>query len=104
MLFKNALTRDLSPRINYPETFNSVVFRIARNLTDSYQQSSFVTVLSHDGYHSRHSAPQSLFRYARCYFLIVASEMNSSGFPSGVNITSLAIIINLEQTFRLRKF
>ncbi|MBK7445946.1 MAG: hypothetical protein IPJ45_07985 [Ignavibacteria bacterium] len=89
LLFKNSFTQDLSPLINYPETFNSVVFQNSKNLTGSNQQSSVVTVLSHDGYHSRHSAPQSLFRYARCYFLILASEMNSSGFPSGVNITSL---------------
>ncbi|MEO6695447.1 MAG: hypothetical protein ABIY50_13380 [Ignavibacteria bacterium] len=52
-------------------------------------ENSVVTALFHDGIHSRHSAPQSLFRYSRCYFLITAAEMQTSGFPSGVNITSL---------------
>lgn len=52
-------------------------------------QQSVVTVLPRDGIHSRHSAPQTLFRFARCYYLITAAEMFTSGFPAGVNITSL---------------
>ena len=50
---------------------------------------TILTVLPHDGSHSRHSAPQTLYRFARCYFLILASEMSASGFPSGVHITSI---------------
>ena len=57
--------------------------------SDNNSNLSVVTVLAHDGIHSRHSAPQSLFRYARCYFLITGQEMNLSGYPSGVKITSL---------------
>ncbi len=50
---------------------------------------TILTVLPHDGSHSRHSAPQTLYRFARCYFLILASEMSSSGFPSGEHINSI---------------
>jgi len=50
---------------------------------------TILTVLPHDGSHSRHSAPQTLYRFARCYFLILASEMSVSGFPSGEHITSI---------------
>ncbi len=81
--------QDLSPRIKYSESINSVIFNRNSNPEYDSQQSTAVTVLPHDGTHSRHSAPQTLFRYARCYFLILASEMNSSGYPSGVNITSI---------------
>ena len=86
---KDPFSQDLSPRINYYEPDNSIIFQKKTDDNDRSVTKSVVTVLSHDGYHSRHSAPQSLFRYARCYFLILASEMNSSGFPSGINITSL---------------
>ena len=34
MLFKNALPQDLSPLINYPETFNSVVFQNSENTSN----------------------------------------------------------------------
>ncbi len=50
---------------------------------------TILTVLPHDGSHSRHSSPQTLYRFARCYFLILASEMSASGFPSGEHITSI---------------
>ena len=50
---------------------------------------TILTVLPHDGSHSRHSAPQTLYRFARCYFLILASEMSASGFPSGEHISSI---------------
>ena len=50
---------------------------------------TILTVLPHDGSHSRHSAPQTLYRFARCYFLILASEMSASGFPAGEHISSI---------------
>jgi hypothetical protein len=61
-----------------------------RNINpDQVLPSTILTVLPHDGSHSRHSAPQTLYRFARCYFLILASEMNASGFPSGEHISSI---------------
>ena len=56
---------------------------------DQVLPNTILTVLPHDGSHSRHSAPQTLFRFARCYFLILASEMNASGYPSGEHINSI---------------
>ncbi|HQY20913.1 MAG TPA: hypothetical protein PLX80_08740 [Ignavibacteria bacterium] len=82
----NIFSQDLAPFSDQNSFIGN--FKVTdNNPFDS--DNSVITVLNDDGTHSRHSAPQSLFRYARCYFLILASEMQASGFPSNVNITSL---------------
>jgi hypothetical protein len=61
-----------------------------------------LTVLSHDGAHSRNNAPQPLTRFSRCYFLILPAEMTISGFPAGVNINSLGFNYQYGTTLQLR--
>ena len=74
---------------NYVDTFSSGVPFTSPVGQNQLLPNTILTVLPHDGSHSRHSAPQTLYRYARCYFLIMAAEMSASGFPSGEHITSI---------------
>ena len=76
--------------LNSNENYISPGIPFVKNANyDQDLSNTILTVLPHDGSHSRHSAPQSLYRYARCYFLITPSEMSASGFPSGEHITSI---------------
>lgn len=86
-LTSETYSQDLAPYLQ--ENMENRIFHNETQTENSTSDNSIVTILHHDGYHSRHSAPQSLYRYARCYFLIQASEMIASGYPSGVNIMSL---------------
>ena len=74
---------------NYVDTYSSGVPFTSPVGQNQLLPNTILTVLSHDGSHSRHSAPQTLYRFARCYFLIMATEMSASGFPSGEHITSI---------------
>ncbi|MBK9227319.1 MAG: hypothetical protein IPL67_09785 [Ignavibacteria bacterium] len=80
-------SQDLAPYLQ--ENTDNRIFHNESQTDILTSDNSIVTILHHDGYHSRHSAPQSLYRYARCYFLIQASEMIASGYPAGVSIISL---------------
>lgn len=94
-IFVNILCRVSYSQYNYmslsnSENYQSQVFNLNKNnFSDQVLPGTVLTVLHHDGSHSRHSAPQTLYRFARCYFLILASEMEASGFPAGVNISSI---------------
>ncbi|MDQ3022600.1 MAG: hypothetical protein M3R36_18855 [Bacteroidota bacterium] len=86
----NTYPGDLTPLSNN----NSIIeeFKLINYQSSDFNfqnPNSIVTVLDHTGYHARYIAPQTLYRFERCYYLVLASEINAAGFPSGANITSL---------------
>lgn len=81
--------QDLVPLWDSPSIDKSFYTVSNSNFDIETGDESIITVLQHDGNHARHTAPQSLYRFSRCYFLILPSEMAASGFPAGEKITSI---------------
>lgn len=81
-------------RVNISESETALLKSVNSTESKSFELNSddpraVITVLPNNGGTSQNSrAPQSNFRYQRCYYFISAAEMTASGFPAG-QITSI---------------